>query len=154
SERIEQRVDVMAIHDDGMPAKSTPAARELIHVVLPHRRAALAECIDVDHAAEVVQFVDRGEIGRLPDRSFSRFAITEKNVGAIVGSDSTRVESNSDCGAAALAERSCGHVDEWQAGCWVPFEVGADRTQFLQLASIDRAGFRPRGIEYGCGMPF
>ena len=44
--------------DDRVPAERAPAARELLEVVLPHRRAALAEAVDVGDAAQVVEAVE------------------------------------------------------------------------------------------------
>ena len=52
------RADVVTVDDDGVPAERAPAARELLHVVLPHRRPALAERVDVGDAAQVVELVD------------------------------------------------------------------------------------------------
>jgi hypothetical protein len=91
----------VAVDDDGVPAEGVPAALELRHVVIPHRRPALAEAVDVGDAAEAVEAIHRADIGRLPDRPFGRFAVAEQHVGAVVRGDAAGVERGADGGADA-----------------------------------------------------
>ena len=123
-----------------------------LHVVLPHRRAALAERVDVGDAAQVVEPVDRGDVGRFPDRPFGRLAVAEQHVGAVVRLDAARVERDADGGADALAERAGGDVDERQPRRRMPFEIGVDLAQLQQLGAIEGAGFGPRGVENRRGV--
>ena len=72
-------VDVVAVDDDRVPAERLPAARELLHVVLATSsggsgRGALTSVM----RAQVVELVDRGDVGRFPDRAFRRFAVAEQ----------------------------------------------------------------------------
>ena len=55
----QQRADIMPIHDDGMPAESSPACAVGLHIMLQHRGVALSQSIDVDDGAEIVQTVWR-----------------------------------------------------------------------------------------------
>ena len=133
----------MAIDDDGVPSEGAPAPRELVHVVLPHRRPALAEPVDVGDAAQVVELVDCGDVGRFPHRSFGRLAVAKQHVGAVVRLDAAGVQRDANRRADALAERAGRHVDERQPRRRMAFEVGIDPSQLQQLAAIERARLRP-----------
>ena len=113
-------------------------------VVLPLRRAALAEAVDVGDGAQVVELVDGRDVGRFPDRAFGRLAVAEQHVGAVVGLDPARVQRDADGGADALAERSGGDVDERQPRRRVPFEIRVDPAQLQQLARDRTRRPRPR----------
>ena len=133
--------------DDGVPAERAPAASELLEVVLPHRRPALAERVDVGDPAQIVEPVDGGDVRRLPDRSFRRLAIAEQTVGAVVRLDAACVQRNADSGADTLAERAGRHVHERQPRRRMTFEIGSDPPQLQQLGAIERARLGPRGVQ-------
>ncbi len=80
-----------------------------LHLMVELRRLALAEAVDVDHAAQVVELVVERDVGRFPDRSFRHLAVAEDDVGAVVGSDAPRVERRADrarrCPARAIRWR-------------------------------------------------
>ena len=83
-ERVENRRHIVAVDHDGVPAERTPPSFELLHVVRPHRRPALTECVDVGHAAQVVEAQRGRRVRRFPDRSFRRLAVTEQHVRAVL----------------------------------------------------------------------
>ena len=111
---MEQRLDVMAVHDQRVPAERVPARGNLVHLVLELRVPALAERVDVDDAAEVVELVIEGDVRRFPHRAFRHLAVAEEHVGPVVGSDPARVERRADGRADALAERARRDVDKRQ----------------------------------------
>ena len=136
---IEQRVDVVAVDDDGVPAERAPLRRVRLHVVLPHRRAALAEPIDVGDAHQVVERVERRRFGRFPDGSFGRFAVAEQHVGAVARSRSAARSSaiptpaQRPCPSEPVATSTNG-----RRGVGMPFEVGAELAQLQQLVRGNR----------------
>ena len=105
-ERIEDRREVVPIDDDRVPAEGTPASASAsmscCHMVGP----ALPEAVDVGDAAQRVETVVRRSVCRFPDRAFSRFAVAEQRIGAVVGFDAPRVERRADGRADALAKRA------------------------------------------------
>jgi hypothetical protein len=122
-ERVENRRHIVAVDHDRVPAERTPPALELIHVVLPHGRAALPEAVDVRNSAEAVEAVGGADVGGFPDRSFGRLAVADQHIGAVVGFDPARVERDADRGADALTERSGRDIDEGQTRRRMSFEV-------------------------------
>ena len=64
--------------------------------MVPLRRAALAEAVDVGDRAEIVELMVRGDFRRFPDGSFRALAVAEQHVRAVVGFDSARVERDAD----------------------------------------------------------
>jgi hypothetical protein len=153
-ERVENRGHVVAVDDERVPAERAPAACELLQIVVPHRRAALAETVHVGDAAQVVEAVDGRDVARFPHGTFCRLTVAEQHVRAIRRVDAPRVERGADGGTDALAERSGGHVDEGQARRRVPFEIRSDVAQLEQLFTRERAGFGPRRVQNRRRMSF
>ena len=123
SQRIENRREIVAVDDDGVPAEGAPAAGQRLHIVAPHRRAALAESVDIGDPAEAVEAVQRADVRRFPHGAFGGFAVAEHHVRAVIGFDAARVQRRADCRADALAERSGGDVDERQPRRWMTFQI-------------------------------
>src|SRR5579883_229884 len=74
----EELGDVVAVDDEGLPAEGFPALAVDLHVVLEHGGLALAEAVDVDGGAEVIEVVERGPLGGFPDGAFGGFAIAHE----------------------------------------------------------------------------
>ena len=127
--------------------KRLPPGRERVHVVLPLRRAALAERVDVGDGAERVEAVEGSDVCRFPHRALRRFAVAEQHVGAVVRLDAPRVERDADAGTQPLPKRPGGDVDPGQPRRRVPFEIGIDAPQREQILARDDAGLGPRGVE-------
>ena len=87
---------VVAVDRNRVPAERAIARDERVEIVIPLRRAALTEPVDVRERADVVELVKCGDLGRLPDGAFSRFAVAQQHVGAIVRADPVGVERAAD----------------------------------------------------------
>ena len=146
-ERVEDLRDVVTVDHDGVPAERLPAALELPHVVLPHRRAALAERVDVGDAAQILELVQRRDIRRFPHGALGRLAVAQEHIGSVVGLDAARVQRRADRRADALTERAGGDVDERQPRRRMTFEIRPDLAQLHQLGAIEGAGFGPRRVQ-------
>ena len=133
----------------GGPPEGAPAAGELLHVMLPLRRTALAERVDIGDGAQTVEAVRDGDVGGLPDRALGRLAIAEQAIGAVIRLDPARVQRDPHGGADALAERSGRDVHKRQPRRRMPFQIGIDPAQFQQLGPIERACRSPRGVQHG-----
>ena len=72
--------DIVAIDDFCRPAFRVEFLAVNFHVVLVHRRFALAQRIDVSQNREVIEFVMCGERRRLPHLALSHFAVAHQHV--------------------------------------------------------------------------
>ena len=133
-----------------------PNARYLraydLHIVLVHRRTALTEPIDVGDAADRIELVERSAFGRFPDRPFSRLAVAQEHVGAVVRPDAASVERNADGGAEPLAERPGRDIDKRQTRRRVPFEVRGEFAQLELLVAREEADRRPGRVQQRRGV--
>src|SRR6266571_2795239 len=79
SKRSVDLIIVVPINDNGIPAKCLGAG--LINGSVPtmHSFTALPQAVAVEDAHQVVQFVVRGVIERLPNRSLGHLAITKEH---------------------------------------------------------------------------
>ena len=152
--RVEDRVHVVAVDHDRVPAERAPAARVLLHIVLPHGRPALAERVDIGDPAQIVEPRRRAGVRRFPHRALGRLAVAEHHVGAVIGFDPARVERRADGRADTLAERSGRHVDERQARRRMSLEIRIDPPQLQQLGPVECARFSPRRIQHRRGVAF
>ncbi len=152
--RVQQRLDVMAVHGERVPAECVPAGRDLVHPMVELRVLALPERVHVDDAAEVVELVKERHTGRFPHRAFGHLAVAEEHVGAVVGLDAPRVERRSHTRADALAERAGRHVDKRQSRRRVPLEVGVEPAQLEQIRAGEEPGVRPGRVENRRRVPF
>ena len=150
---MQQRLDVVAIDDERVPAERVPARGNLVHLVLELRVAALAERVDVDDAAEVVELVIERDVRRFPHRAFGHLAVAEEHVGPVVGSDAARVERRAHRRANALAERAGRDVDKRQPRRRMAFEVGVDLPQVEQIRARKEPRVRPGRVEDRRRMP-
>ena len=111
---VEHIWQIVAIDDECVPPERSPARGKRVQVVLPLRRSALAEAVDVGDSAERVECMARCHIPGLPHRAFSRLTVTHEHVRAVVRSYSAGIQGNADTGTQALTQRPCGHVDKRQ----------------------------------------
>jgi hypothetical protein len=153
AEGLEERRDVVPVHHQRLPAERAPADGQRVHVVLEHGRAALAQPVDVDHGAQVVETVVGPQRGGLPHRTLGRLAVSQQHVGAGRGSRAARVERHAERGTDALAQGSGGDVYERQTRRRVALEVGRDLPQLEQPRRVERAGLGPGGVEDGGRVP-
>ena len=71
---------VVAVHHRGLPPEGIQPLLVDVDVVLVHRGAALAEAVDVDDRAQVVQPVEGRELRGLPHRALRGLAVAEQRV--------------------------------------------------------------------------
>ena len=69
------RLDVVPVDHDRVPAERLRALPVGVGVPAEHRLAALAEPVDVEDRGQVVELVVRGVLERLPDGSLGRLAV-------------------------------------------------------------------------------
>src|SRR3989442_14534966 len=86
-ERVENRRQLVAVDDDGVPAERAPPSGELLHVVIPHGRATLPQSVDVGDAPPVIEVVRGADVARLPHGAFGGLAVAEQHVRAVVRVD-------------------------------------------------------------------
>jgi len=122
-------------------------ARERLHVVSPHRGAALSKGVDVGDAAQRIEAVHRSDVGRFPNRPFRRLAIAQHHVCPVVGLDTPGIERRTDGGADALTQRAGGDVHKRQPWSRVTLEIRSDLAKVHQLASIERTRFGPQRVQ-------
>ena len=68
-----------------LPTECFPASLVDFKFPLQHRRLTLTQPIDVNDRAEIVETAESRPLCGLPDRAFSRFAITHQNKNALAG---------------------------------------------------------------------
>jgi hypothetical protein len=117
------RLDVVAVDLDRMPAERPEAIRERGQVPAVHRLAPLAEPVDVDDRGQVVELVERSVLGRLPHRPLGHLAVAAEHPDARRQPvELLRRERHADADRQALAERARGDVDPRQHRRRVPLE--------------------------------
>ena len=103
----------MAVDNHGMPTETGPAGSIAFHIVFQHRGIALAESVDIDDGAEIIESVMARNVGRFPDRPFDGFSIPHQDVGSIACLvDAFGIQREADADREALAKGACRHVDE------------------------------------------
>src|SRR5438034_950819 len=73
--RTVDRLDVVSVDLDRVPAEGPRAIRVRVEIPAVHRLAALPEPVDVDDRDQVVELVERAVLERLPLRSFGDLAV-------------------------------------------------------------------------------
>ena len=121
--RAVDRLDVVAVDLDRVPAEGARPVRVRVEVPAVHRLAALAEPVDVDDRDEVVELVVRAVLERLPLRALGDLAVAEehpdaerKPVELLPG------ERHADAVRQALAEGAGGDVDPGDPRRRMPLE--------------------------------
>ena len=106
------RLDVVAVDLLHVPAAGGGAGRQRRGVPLVHRRAALAEPVDVDDRDHVVEPGVAGVLEGLPHRALGQLGVAAENPDAEVGRlEPLAGQRDPDRDRQALAERSGRHVD-------------------------------------------
>ena len=144
----------MAVDDDRVPLERFPSRGDFVHVVAELRVLTLAERVDVDDRAQIIELVIHRDVGRFPHRSFGHFTVAKQHVGSVLGTDPTRVERSADRRADALAERASRDIDERQSRRRVAFEIRIDPAELQQLFARKQTGFGPRGVQNRRGVSF
>jgi hypothetical protein len=73
------RLDVVAVDHDRLPAERADPLGVCIEVPLVPRRAALAQAVDVEDRGQVVEPLAAGVLERLPHRALGQFAVAAQH---------------------------------------------------------------------------
>src|SRR5829696_9764388 len=106
-ERGGDRVDVVAVDGDRVPAERLGAADVAVEVPADHRLARLAEPVDVDDRGQVVQLVERRVLERLPDRALGHLRVAAQAPDPVRQPvEPLARQRHADCDRQPLAERA------------------------------------------------
>ena len=135
------RLDVVAVDRDRVPAEGLQAAHVGVEVPAQHRLARLAEAVDVEDRDQVVEALPAGVLDRLPHRALGHLAVAAQAPDA----ERQAVEplaGQRDAGRdrQALAERAGGHVGGRDARGRVALEPRAELAEGQQLLVVDPPG--------------
>ena len=121
------RLDVVAVDLDRMPAERLEPARVRGEVPAVHRLAALAEPVDVDDRGEVVELVEGRVLRRLPHRPLCHLAVAADDPDAEREAvEPLAGDRHPDADRQALAERPGRDVDPGEDGNGMPLEPRAE----------------------------
>ena len=93
---VEKLLDIVTVHLDRVPAEGRPPIGDRFRVVIELRRLTLAETIDVNDHAQIVEPMVQGGVGRLPHRAFRHFPVAKQHIRPVVGADPARVQCRPD----------------------------------------------------------
>ena len=138
------RVVVVAVDRDRVPAERLGAADVGLEVPADHRLAGLAEPVDVDDRRQVVELLVRGVLERLPHRALGHLGVAAQ----APGPERQAVEPlagqrDADRDRQALAERAGGHVHPRDDRHRVALELRAEAAEAQEIL----VGDRPRRLQ-------
>ncbi len=142
---------VVAVHHRGLPSEGVEPLLVDVDVVLVHRRAALAEAVDVDDRAQVVEPVEGRELRGFPHRALGRLAVAEERVDAARLAVALAGPGHPRCRAQPLAERPRGHAHPGDQRSGMPLERARDLAQGEQVV-VDAARLLERGPQQRRGV--
>ena len=123
-ECVQERLDVVPIHWQRVPPEAAPPSAVGLDVVLQEGGIALAETVDIDDRAEVIELKMHCQLGRFPVGALDGFAISHQDIGAGAGMiQALGIQRDPDAGRQALAQRAGGHVHEIQPRSRMAFQV-------------------------------
>ena len=132
--------DIVSVDLDRLPAEGLRPATVGVEIPLVHRRARLAQTVDVDDRGEVVEAVEAGLLEGLPHRALGHLGVPaeapdaiRKPVQALAG------ERHADADRQALAEGARRHVDPWEDRRRVALDPAAEPPEGQHLVVADRA---------------
>ena len=147
------RLDVVPVDLDRVPAEGLEAARIDVEVPAPARLAALAEPVAVDDRREVVEPLEAGRVGRLPDRPFRELAVAADDPGAerqpvelLAG------EREADADREPLPERPGRDVDPREDGRRMALEPRPELPVGHELVFRDRPGGAEQAVDERRGV--
>ena len=147
------RGEVVAVDLVDVPAAGAGAGRQRGGVPLVHRRAALAEAVDVDDRDQVVEAGLAGVLEGLPHRALGELGVPAEHPDPEVGRfEALAGEGDPDRDRQALAERAGGDVDPGDLRRRVALHAGAVLAEAQQLLVVDRAGGLVERVEQRRGV--
>ena len=128
-ERREHRGHVMSVNHLRIETFRLEFQPVAFHVVLVHRRLALAQPVDVSDHGQIIEVVVRGERGRFPDLPFRQFAVAGKHVNARRALIHPRANREARAYRKSLAQRPCRGVHAMNPRRWVALELAGKLPQ-------------------------
>ena len=139
--RAVDRVDVVAVDLDRVPAEGFRPVRVRVEVPAVHRLAALAEPVDVDDRRQVVELLVGRVLERLPHRSLGHLAVAAEDPGAVRQAvEPLARERDAHAVRQPLPERAGRDVDPRDDRSRVPLEAAAELAEREELLVGDRPG--------------
>ena len=78
-------LDIVTVHNDGVPPESGHPGTIDLHIVLEGGRLALSQTVHVDDSNQIVKFVVAGEGGSLPDATLGTLTVPHHTVDTVAG---------------------------------------------------------------------
>ena len=148
------RRHVVSVDRERVPPVRLRAGDEDVRIPAMHRRAALAEPVQVEHARQVGDVVVRSGLHRLPDRSFGRLGVPDQDPDPGRALVQAHPERHPQPDRRSLAERSGGGLDPRQLGDRgrVSLDRRSEPPQGQQHVIVDRADRLQHGVEQRRGV--
>ena len=135
------RGDVVPVDLDRLPAEGLGSTAVGGRVPLVHRRARLAEPVDVDDRGQVVEAVEAGLLEGLPHRALGHLGVAAEAPDAIREPvQALAGEPDADADRQALAEGAGRDVDPWEDRRGMALDPAAEPAKGEHLVVADRAG--------------
>jgi hypothetical protein len=144
------RLDVVAVDLDRVPAEGAGAVGVGIEVPAVHCFAALAEPVDVDDRGQVVEPVEGRVLESLPHRPLGDLAVATQHPDAVRQPvELLPGDRHPDAVRQTLPQRAGRDVDPRDLRRRVTLEPRAERAEREQLLDVDRAGRAVHRVEQG-----
>ena len=134
------RLHVVTVDLDRLPAESLGSLRVRVEIPAVHRLAALAEPVHVDDRDQVVELLVPGVLERLPHRALGHLAVAAEHPDPVREPvEPLARERDADAVRQPLAQRAGRHVHPRQDRSRVPLEPASELAEREQLLVRDRA---------------
>ena len=135
------RLDVVAVDLDRMPAEGLRPVRVRVEIPAVHRLAALAEPVDVDDRRQVVELLVGRVLEGLPDGALGDLAVAAENPDAVRQAiEPLARERDAHAVGQSLSERAGRDIDPRDNRSRVPLESAAELAEREELLVGDRPG--------------
>ena len=150
-ECLEDRSRIVSVDHPDLPAETLEPPGKYSGVVTVRRVARLPERIDIDDGDQLVQCVQRGELGGLPDRSLRAFPVAEQTVDACIQTVEAIGQRHAIGHRQTLSQRAGGNLHPGIVRRGMPLQGAVDLPQ-RQRVLIDGARLGQCGPQNGRGM--
>ena len=147
-QRREHRGHVMSVDHLRIETLRLEFQPVAFHVVLVHRRLALAEPVDVSDHRQIIEVVMRGERGRFPDLPFRQFAVAGQHVDPRRALIHPRADREARAYRKSLAQRAGRGIHAMNPGRRVALQLAGELPQRHHPRNRKHARLRQRGVEH------